>query len=166
MTFILTADRDDESRDGYAEYRAYLEENRGRFPPGAYALATSPWYHSLGGRRGPHDARLLGVTVAEVERSGSAGDVSLRIRLRNGWGDGEIELFYPRVFAYRIGLHPGAPGHRDWRYDEFRLAGDGHLLHEIEWWSGEETARWLIEAEDVEHRWIPIDPTDPPTPGE
>jgi len=154
MTFILTADRDDESRDGYAEYLAYLEENRGRFPPGAHALATSGWYHGFGDPRAPHDSRLVHVTIAEVERSPSVSDVTLRIRLLSAEG-GEIELFYPRVFACRIDLHHGARGHRDWRYDEFRLADGGRLVHEIEWWSSEETARWIIVAEDVEHRSIP-----------
>jgi hypothetical protein len=163
MTYMLTADVFDESRNGYAEYLAYLEANRERFPPGAYALATSDWYHGFTDPRAPHDARLLAVTVAEVESSPSASDVTIRIRLSSAEG-GEIELFYPRVFAYRMDLQRGKRGHRDWRYDEFRLTDDGHLLHEIEWWSSEETARWIIEADDVEHRWIPPGATGPPAP--
>jgi hypothetical protein len=165
--FILTGDRDDESRDGYAEYRAYLEANQHRFPPGAYALATSDWYFGFADRRGPHDAWLREVAISEADGDARGGCVSIRIRLLNGWGDGHIELSYSRVHAYRLDLHHGERGHRDWRYDEFRLTGDGHLLHEIEWWSSEETGTWLIEADDVEHRFTPLDPdpdASPPLP--
>ena len=49
----------------------------------------------------------------------------------------------------------GTLGHRDWLYDEFRLGDDGHILHEIEWSGPHETARWLIEASDVEFTWVP-----------
>jgi len=40
-----------------------------------------------------------------------------------------------------------------WRYDEFRLSENGHLLQEIEWATG---SRWLIEANDVEFNWRPF----------
>jgi len=46
-------------------------------------------------------------------------------------------------------------GHDDWRYDEFRLADEGHLIHEIEWWGRGEVARWVIEASDVQFSWYP-----------
>jgi len=68
-----------------------------------------------------------------------------------------VELTYPRVHAYRLNLNHGERGHHDWRYDEFRLTDDGHLLHEIEWWGSEETGKWLIEADDVEYRFLPLD---------
>lgn len=68
-----------------------------------------------------------------------------------------MELTYPRVHAYRLNLNHGERGHHDWRYDEFRLTDDGHLLHEIEWWGSEETGKWLIEADDVEYRFLPLD---------
>jgi len=68
--FILTDDRDDDSRDGYAEYLEYLGANEHRFPPGAYALATSGWYFGFSDRRAPHDAWLREVSITE------AGDVA------------------------------------------------------------------------------------------
>ena len=45
-------------------------------------------------------------------------------------------------------------GHQDWRYDEFRVTDQGHVLHEIEWNGFLETGRWLIEASDVIHSWL------------
>jgi hypothetical protein len=162
MTFILTADRDDDTRDGYAEYQAYLAANEHRFPRGAYALATSEWYFRFSPPGAPHDAWLEEVVITEPARGKRKHrrTVSIRIRLLAGNHDGHIELTYPRVFAYRLDLHHGGEGHRDWRYDEFRLTDDGHLLHEIEWWAGDETGTWLIEADDVRHRWIPLPEAD------
>jgi hypothetical protein len=60
------------------------------------------------------------------------------------------------VFTYRLDAWEGEPGHRDWRYDEFRLSEAGHLLHEIEWAGANSTSRWLIEASDVEYTWEPL----------
>ena len=65
---------------------------------------------------------------------------------------------YPRVYAYRIMMADTEAGHGDWRYDEFRVTDNGRLLHEIEWWTWQEGGTWLIEADDVEHRWVPLDP--------
>jgi hypothetical protein len=28
-------------------------------------------------------------------------------------------------------------------------------VHEIEWWGGGETGVWVIEASDLELRWVP-----------
>jgi hypothetical protein len=60
------------------------------------------------------------------------------------------------VFTYRLDAWEGEQGHRDWRYDEFRLSEAGHLLHEIEWAGANSTSRWLIEASDVEYTWEPL----------
>src|ERR1700704_6580500 len=38
-------------------------------------------------------------------------------------------------------------------YDEFRLSELGHLVHEIEW---AQDAHWIIAANDIDFRWIPI----------
>ncbi len=37
-----------------------------------------------------------------------------------------------------------------WRYDEFRIAANGDLIHEIEWAHGTQgLSTWRIEARDV-----------------
>ena len=50
--------------------------------------------------------------------------------------------------------------HGNWRYDEFRVSELGHLLHEIEWAGARGAQRrsfsWLIEADDIDFRWIPM----------
>jgi hypothetical protein len=77
----------------------YLAANRERFPPGAYQLATSDWYFGFSDPRGPHDAWLEAVEVAEP----AEGDrkqfrtVSIRIRLLGSYHDGWIELVYRRA---------------------------------------------------------------------
>jgi hypothetical protein len=114
------------------------------------------WYFDFSDHRCPHDAWLEQVTVSETG-TGATGEeraVSLSIRLLGAYHDGHIQIRYPRVFSYRVEGLDGARGHRDWRYDEFRLSERGHLLHEIEWWGSQPTGTWLIEASDIEYEWI------------
>ena len=161
--FILSAERDVpgfEAEKCFGRYADYLERNRAAFPPGAHALATSGWFHGFTDHRAPHDAWLEAVTIEEPA-SGPRQEVrtvGLRIRLLGAYHDGLIELVYPRVFRYRLELEHGAHGHRDWRYDEFRLNDDGNLIHEIEWAGMNDTGRWVIEASDVEFQWYPLKP--------
>ncbi len=154
MPFILSEQRE---HDGFAasrRYKDYVESNRDRFPASAFALATSDWYFSFGDPRAPHDAHLVSVTISETPLADPEpfAGIAIRIRIRSAH-KGIIELFYPRVYRYSLTCSGSESCHCDWRYDEFRLSDEGHLLHEIEWWHGTETARWLIEASDVEHRW-------------
>src|SRR5262249_9383676 len=128
--------------------------NRSRFPASAYALVSSDWYFNSTAHRCPHDARLLDLHVAEHEESDES-TASIQISLQSAYQDGRIVLRYPRVFRYSLDFSDASLGHSDWRYDEFRVAESGHLLHEIEWWRMQETARWLIEAEDVHYEWLP-----------
>lgn len=163
MAFILTEQRHDEvSRGGaFLRYREYLRSLRERFPAKAYGLATSDWYFSFEDHRSPHDARLDSLMIGEKASpaSGSGEPISLLIRLLSAYHDGYIELHYIDVGRYELALGPDSSavgfGHRDWRYDEFRLSPGGRVEHEIEWWGSSQTARWLIEAADVEHRWVP-----------
>ena len=159
MSFILSDQREPDVMAAFERYRAYLAANASDFPGSAHAMATSQWYFDAGDHRCPHDAWLESVTVLEPatgERSESR-TTAIRVRLLGAYHDGFIELFYPRVFAYSLGNASATSGHGDWRYDEFRLAQDGHLIHEIEWagFSGGEGSRWIIEASDVEFQWLP-----------
>jgi len=129
-----------------------------KFPKGAFELATSGWWYDAGDHRCPHDAWLEEVSIIE----GSKGDcseirtASIRVRLLAAYRDGFIEFRYPKVFRCDLKGHRIEQGHRDWRYDEFRLSESGNLLHEIEWHGLGETGRWLIESDDVEYRWLPV----------
>lgn len=160
MSFILTAQRHASPgavTDAFRRYRAYLEARRSDFPPGAFALAASEWYYDAGEHRCPHDAWLESVTIEEPATGARLENrtVAIRIRLLGAYHDGRIELYYPRVYSYRLELGDGEQGHCDWRFDEFRLNDEGHLLHEIEWAGLCETSRWMIEASDVEFTWHP-----------
>jgi hypothetical protein len=159
VTYLLAADgRDDDVAGAFARYRDHLEPLRDSFPRSAYALATSDWYFGFSDHRCPHDGRLESLSLAELA-SGARSEirrVSMRVRLLGAYRDGYIELLYPRVFRYRLGVNDGERGHCDWRYDELRLSGDGHVIHEIEWYGRHEIGSWLIEASDVEFRWTPL----------
>lgn len=80
---------------------------------------------------------------------------SICIRLFGAYHDGFIEFFYPRVFRYSLDASDPVHGHRDWRYDEFRLSDRGHVIHEIEWCGVHDTARWVIESSDIHFQWHP-----------
>lgn len=159
MTYLLAADgRDDDVAGAFKRYRDHLASSRDSFPPSAYALATSDWYFSFSDHRCLHDAWLESLSLTE-SASGAPGEirmVSMRVRLLGAYRDGYIELMYPRVFGYRLSVNDGERGHRDWRYDELRLSGDGRVIHEIEWYGRNEIGSWLIEASDVEFRWTPL----------
>jgi hypothetical protein len=159
MAFILSGDgRDEDVLDAFRRYVEYIEAHQADFPPSAYALATSEWFYNFSNHRCPHDAWLEAVTVSEPS-SGKRHErrsCSVSIRLLGAFHDGHIELRYPQVFAYSLSACSAPRGHRDWRYDEFRLSDEGHLIHEIEWWGRERTATWTIVASDVEFGWLPI----------
>jgi hypothetical protein len=155
MAYILSAQRDPgppASVDSWNRYQAYLRENEARFPPGAYALATSDWYFGFSDHRAPHDAWLESATFSEPSQGerNENRTLSLRLRLLGAYHDHWLEFFYPQVYSYTLSNSAAAGGHGDWRYDEFRLSSSGNLLHEIEWAGppGVE-ARWVIEATDV-----------------
>jgi hypothetical protein len=157
--FIL--DRDGRTESGFARYLEYVERNESRFPPGALGLVRSNWYYGFTDHRAPHDSRLESATMVEQPTDLSAPwsdrAVSLVIRLRGAYDDGEITLRYPRLFSCHLDSFAIDEGHRDWRYDELRLDDRGHLVHEIEWCGSRDTGRWLITSEDIEHRWLADD---------
>ena len=153
MTFILANQRDDPT--SFERYRAYLERNRSRFSRGAYELACSSWYYDFRDHRCPHDGWLESLVIRERTNAAAEGErsVSIEVKLLGAYHDGYIVFTYPEVFSYDFGLHDGQGGHRDWRYDEFRLSDGGHLIHEVEWSGVSETGRWLIEASDIAYQW-------------
>lgn len=157
MAYVLAKQRDADVVAAFREYRSYLSENAARFPPSAYELATSEWYFDFGDRRCPHDAWLQSATLHEPS-TGSRNEFrssTLTVHLLGAYHDGYIEFVYPQVCAYELNMPYAAQGQGDWRYDEFRAADSGRVIHEIEWATLGYTGRWLIEAADVMHKWIP-----------
>jgi hypothetical protein len=154
MAYILTAERDRDPIQSFERYQDYLAQNRQRFPASAFDLATSDWYFDATNHRCPHDAWLEAITISEPSSGARHENRSTRItvRLLGAYHDGHIELEYPEVFSYNFDLSAASDGHGDWRFDEFRLSSDGHLLHEIEW---RNPGVWLVEASDVRYRWVP-----------
>ena len=162
MSFILSAQRDDDVIGAFERYRAYLQSIRHSLPESVVALTSSDWYFSPSDHRCPHDAWLESVTISE-NSSGERNELrstSIRIRLLGAYHDGFIEFYYPNVVRYSLNASDSADGHRDWRCDEFRLSDTGHVIHEIEWCGAHDTARWVIESSDVHFQWHPSDRND------
>jgi hypothetical protein len=158
MSFILDAQRRADVSGAFARYRAYLDQVRHQMPASAYGLASSDWYFNFNDHRCPHDAWLESIIISEPSsgRRDEERATSIRIRLLGARHDGFIEFYYPCVSRYRIDAIDAAGGHKDWRYDEFRLSDEGGVIHEIEWCGTVDTARWVIEATDVHYQWLPF----------
>ena len=162
MTFILSEERHADAADifnVFDAYKKYLAARQKNFPKSAYALATSDWYFNASNHQCPHDAWLESFILDEVG-SGSRREnrrMSIRIVLLGAYHDCRIELFYPIVYSYSLENKNAVHGNRDWRYDEFRLSEDDHLIHEIEWaGNADQEARWIIEASDVQFEVHPL----------
>jgi hypothetical protein len=158
LTYLLSTDGVDDGSPGhYQRYKDYLQSVKAVFPPSAFTLASSDWYHDYRDHRCPHDAWLQSVVLSENTAGMRQEErtLSITIRLLGAYHDGYIELHYPRVFAYRLDAWEAGAGHKDWRYNELRLSDKNTLIHEIEWCGMRDTGRWLIEASDVAFRWLP-----------
>ena len=163
MSYVLAKQRDADVVAAFAEYRAYLHANKTFFPPSAYDLASSHWYFDSTDHRCPHDSWLESATIHEPG-SGSRREirsVALTVRLLGAYHDGYIEFRYPDVHSYELSMFDLPRGHGDWRFDEFRLGDNGRVIHEIEWATGGDTGRWLIEASDVLYKWLPGTESNP-----
>jgi len=157
MTYILAQQRDRDVVAAFESYANYLQAHKAQFPPSAYALATSDWYFDCQDRRCPHDSWLESMIVSEPskgERSENRAS-KLTVLLLGAFQDGHIEFVYSDVRSYSLSMQNLRNGHGDWRYDEFRLSEGGAVIHEIEWASLGANGRWLVEAADVSHQWIP-----------
>jgi hypothetical protein len=161
LAFYLSNERSRDVTKAYKRYQAYLREHEDSFPPGALSLGTAEWYQDPNDHRCPHDGRLEHLMMSETVESGKNRVTSISIRLLAAYHDGYIEFSYPRVFAYKLDSRSSIQGLGDWLYDEFRLSTGGHVIHEIEWggFPQTESSRWLIEASDVQFRWIPQSPS-------
>ena len=158
MAYYLSKQRNADVAGSYQRYQQYLREQKHVFPPNAFALATAEWYQNPADHRCPHDGWLESFIISEtpnLERK--MRTLSIRTRLLGAYHDGYIEFYYSSVFAYTLESQLCTKGLGDWLYDEFRLSSEGRLIHEIEWsgFPNGKDARWIIEASDVEFRWIP-----------
>lgn len=157
MAFYLGKERHADMAGSYRRYQNYLREHQQKFPAGAFALGSAEWWQNPQDHRSPHDGWLESLTVAEIPGTDAERITTIRTRLLSAYHDGFIELFYPRVFSYTLESPSCVRGLGDWRYDEFTLSPNGHVIHEIEWagFPHDKGSRWIIEASDVEFQWIP-----------
>ncbi|WP_405062597.1 hypothetical protein OG474_13410 [Kribbella sp. NBC_01505] len=155
--FMLQSDG--RTPEGFTAYAEYVEKSADRFPAGALHLARTDWYYASYDHRGPHDSRLESMSITERMGPGEPHWhnrlLSLELTLRGAYDDGNIKLRYPTVHSYTFDGFTVGTGHADWRYDELRLDDAGRLVREVEWWSMDATARWLVVADDIEMTWYP-----------
>jgi hypothetical protein len=103
--------------------------------------------------RSPHDAWLESLSIAEVPGDENFKRITnIRVLLLGAYHDCYIEIFYPHVFRYDLQSPSSVRGLGDWRYDEFTLSPNDHVIHGFTY---DEGSRWIIEASDIQVQWIP-----------
>jgi hypothetical protein len=160
MAYYLNANREEDVAAAYRKYRQYLEENKTSFPASVFDLASSDWYFDPNDHRCPHDGRLESVTISESaqETQMQKRETSVRIRLCGAYNDLSLEFLYSKVSSYSLASGDSIYGLGDWRFDEFTLDHNGHVVHEIEWagFAREEGSRWIICAAGVQFNWMSL----------
>ena len=150
--YILAAERDTDPSGAFRKYQDYLTDQKGRFPSGAYRLATGSWWFDFGDHNCPHDSWLERFEVIE-SGDGDRDEIrssELRVLLFGAYHDRTLQLHYRNVSSIQMDSSDLSSGHGRWRYDEFRVSETGALIHEIERMNYKTTCRWIIEAEDIE----------------
>lgn len=175
MTYILSTDLDfyDKSdtsiedwenfKAKWNEYREYLKSLKGKIPNSAYKFATAEWHYKTDDARCPHDAWLEDFKMDEVANKDGKFELKstdVYLKLLGAYHNGHLELRYKNLQEYVFKTYKDffSPEklngflHHDWLRDEIRLSENGFVIHEIEWFN----AHWIIECEDIEHKWIPF----------
>ena len=162
MAFYLSKERAEDVVSAYRRYQKYLFQHRENFPPNAFSLATVEWYHDPNDHRCPHDSWVESFFLSSSVAESKKRPPTLHIRLLGAYHDGHIELTYPQVYGYTL-EGSSTDGQADWLYDEFRLSSQNRLIHEIEWaeTGSSRVSRWIIEADDIKFRWLPISAGEP-----
>jgi hypothetical protein len=163
MPFILSDQRDPDDIEGskkqWDDYQKHLHSLKSKFPKRAFEIATSDWWYCFDRPEAPHDARLLCLRMGDHQAAAYGNSYSwIEIELSSAYS-GTIHLRYPVVYRYSlVQAEDSAQMHGDWRYDEFTLTKEAHLIHTIEWRDG---AVWTIEASDIHHSFKPDENTNP-----
>jgi hypothetical protein len=155
-------DYDRKWREQWRTYKHYLHSIQHKMRPHTRAFALADWHYNHEDPRCPHDAWFESLTLSTAHNDARHEDTSLGLvaRLLGAFHDGHIELHYHNVFSYSFDF-PSAQRyesttqrkHSDWLIDEIRFSDRGKIIHEIVWASD---ARWIIECDNVEHRWLPF----------
>lgn len=122
-------------------------------------FVAASWYSNPSDHRCPHDAWLETLEISEPadgERK-EKRRTAITVRLLGAYHDGHIVFRYLGVKKYSIIGSSCARGLGDWLRDELSLSAEGLVVHRITWagFGPEEASQWCIEAESVNHEWIP-----------
>lgn len=159
MTFILNQTDDPyEQNRRFAAYQQYLQANKDRFPPSAFAFAIAPWHYDISDSRCPHDSWVEELIISEPARGERSENrwLEISVRLLGAYHNGHLELRYVDVKSYHLDVPAETVrpfiGHGDWLLDEVRLSESSLVLHEIRF----ERGHWQIECTDIKASWHPM----------
>ena len=137
--------------DGHRRYKAYLLENRDKFPESAFSLASAEWRNNFNDHRAPHDSWICDINFHDgaLPRFPGSGCRDLRLVMLGAYHDGHLHLLYRDVESFSMAATGLVQIHRD----EIRLSETGRVLHEIEFLGA---PNWLIVCSDIEWEWRPL----------
>jgi len=141
-------------------YKSYLQSVQNSLPPRVFEFAAAPWHYDHTDHRCPHDGWLESLTIREI----AEGDrrqhrrIEIELLLLGAFHDGHMRMTYMAVSSYLSTLPTcespfgNKVGHPDWLVDEFRLATNGLIVHNVLFSSG---SRFEIECQDFDWEWMP-----------
>ena len=127
------------------DYERHLEGIAARLPDETREFALAAWYRNPGHHDCPHDAWLLDLDVKA--RAGRHDKLDVELTLLGAYHDRILRFRYSGVSELKLEVSgAGASKVGDWVWDEFDIAGQGGVSHEIQWMFG---PPWRIVAEQV-----------------
>jgi hypothetical protein len=117
-------------------------------------FGSVPWHEDPEGNQSPIGSILESVTIdAGIGVENESPMLTIQVRLIGNMRDGRVQLTYRGVRTYSMEgfATSDAKGNR-WMQDTLELRKTDVLKHKVYLTGG----NWLIEAEDVDYRWEPL----------
>ncbi|HQU86573.1 MAG TPA: hypothetical protein PKY59_25805 [Pyrinomonadaceae bacterium] len=146
-------------KEGFKNYKNYLQENENNFPKSAFKFAAAEWHYDTMDHRCPHDAWVESLSILEkhLPKTESGKGIKIELILLGAYHDGQLKITYENVRSYQLNLLSSGfekSHHGDWIIDEVQLSENNFVIHEIKFWLN---GNWQIECEDIKYEWLPFE---------
>lgn len=157
--FILSRDVDGldypEYKAKYDQYLEYLQKIKPKLSLSPKNFIYEDWYRNKESHRCPNASWLEKLIISE----NGDNQVQIELKLLGAYHDGYITFKYSGVKYYKIQRHQQSvieSSHGDFRYNEYRLDEHDNIVHELDWYTLDENAIFLIACQHIEYIWEPI----------
>ena len=131
----------------HKEYDAHLEKISSMLPEETKLFVLSSWYQNPKSHDCPHDAWLQELKVTAKTENEEDRVVNVTMKLLGNCHDRILTFEYVNVIDLNFDMKKcGRHNVGDWLSDEFDLADEGFISHEILWQFGKP---WRIVAKNI-----------------